>query len=251
MTIARSDSGGGAGIQADLKTFQKLGVYGTSVVTAVTAQNTLGVDAWDPVRPELVAAQIDAVATDLKPAAFKTGMLGSAAIVKAVADAIARHHLENFVLDPVLVSTSGRRLLDEAGEELLKTELIPRATLVTPNLDEAKRLVGIMPGAVPTLQRAAERFLALGANAVLIKGGHLPGAPTDVFMYANQIHIIGHPRIETTSTHGTGCALSAAITARLALGDALEDAVRSAIDFVQRALREAPGLGRGNGPLGI
>ncbi|MCU0626460.1 MAG: bifunctional hydroxymethylpyrimidine kinase/phosphomethylpyrimidine kinase [Gemmatimonadaceae bacterium] len=251
LTIAGSDSGGGAGIQADLKSFQRFGVFGTSVVTAITAQNTRGVTAWQAVSPVLVAQQADAVATDLRPAAVKSGMLGDAVTVGAVADALERHALAPYVLDPVMVATSGDLLLERDAVQAIVARLVPRATLVTPNLDEAAILVGEPVRDVAAMERAGRHLVeSLGAAAALVKGGHLTGdTTTDVLVDAAGVLHVTHARIATTSLHGTGCTLSAAITANLALGLALRDAVHIALDYVHRAIASAPGLGSGHGPL--
>jgi hydroxymethylpyrimidine/phosphomethylpyrimidine kinase len=251
LTIAGSDSGGGAGIQADLKTFHQFGVFGMSVVTAVTAQNTLGVRAWEALPPELVAQQIDAVAEDLPPLAVKTGMLGSAEVVAAVADAIGRHGLSNYVLDPVMVATSGDRLLDRDAERWIARRLIPFATVVTPNLDEAATLVEEEVRNPKQMARAGRALLKLGARAALVTGGHLAGDELVDILVAEggETRCFAHPRVDTTSTHGTGCTLSAAIAAGLAQGRPLQQAVGDAVDFVQRAIAAAPGLGHGHGPL--
>lgn len=251
LTIAGSDSGGGAGIQADLKTFHQFGVFGTSVLTAVTAQNTLGVRGWASLPPQLVAQQIDAVANDLPPLAVKSGMLGSAEVVTAVADALGRHGLPNYVLDPVMVATSGDRLLDRDAERWISRRLVPLATLVTPNLDEAAALVEEDVRTPEQMVRAGRALLKLGARAALVTGGHLAGEEiVDVLVEADgATRRFAHPRLDTTSTHGTGCTLSAAITAGLAQGRALQQAVEDAVDFVQRAIAAAPGLGAGHGPL--
>ena len=250
LTIAGSDSGGGAGIQADLKTFHQFGVFGTSVVTAVTAQNTVGVRAWEAVAVQLVTSQLDAVADDLPPVAVKSGMLGSAAIVAAVADGITRRALPNYVLDPVMVATSGDRLLDADAERLIAQRLVPLATLVTPNLDEAEVLTAETVRTPDEMERAGRALVRLGAKAVLIKGGHLAGGEiVDVLVTDGIARRFTRPRLETTSTHGTGCTLSAAVAAGLALDRPLERAVRDALDFVQRAMAAAPALGRGHGPL--
>ncbi|HEX9486837.1 MAG TPA: bifunctional hydroxymethylpyrimidine kinase/phosphomethylpyrimidine kinase [Gemmatimonadales bacterium] len=250
LTIAGSDSGGGAGIQADLKTFHQFGVFGTSVITAVTAQNTLGVRAWEPVPVELVTRQLDAVADDLPPVAVKSGMLGSAALVEAVADGIARRRLPNYILDPVIVATSGDRLLERDAERLVVQRLVPLAALVTPNLDEAAVLVGGSVRDPDDMERAGRTLVQLGARAALVKGGHLAGQEVvDVLVTGGTVRRFTRPRLETTSTHGTGCTLSAAIAAGLALGRPLERAVEDALDFVHRAIAAAPGLGHGHGPL--
>ena len=250
LTIAGSDSGGGAGIQADLKTFHRFGVFGTSAITAVTAQNTLGVDDWVALDPEFVRKQIDAVAADLRPGAVKTGMLGTAAVVKVTADAIATHGLRPYVLDPVMVATSGDQLLDAAAVEHVRTRLVPMADLVTPNLDEAEVLLGGRPTNEAEMRDAAERLVReLGARAALVKGGHLDGDEVVDVFHDGTTRCFRRPRVRTTSTHGTGCTLSAAIAARLALGDSLEDAVGTALAFVQRAIETAPRIGSGHGPL--
>lgn len=251
LTIAGSDSGGGAGIQADLKTFHRFGVYGTSAITAITAQNTLGVMRWDPVDPTLVRAQIDAVAADLRPAATKSGMLGDIPVVEAVARAIRDHGLAPYVLDPVMVATSGDALARDEAVDVIRDRLVPLATLVTPNLDEAARLTGAVVRDVPQMRAAAAALVTqLGAQAALVKGGHLDGDVVCDILYADgALHEFVRPRVATTSTHGTGCTLSSAITAQLALGTPLLVAVRDALEFVHAAIRTAPGLGGGHGPL--
>src|SRR2546426_238744 len=250
LTIAGSDSGGGAGIQADLKTFHQFGVFGTSVITAVTAQNTVGVRGWEPVPAELVTRQLDALADDLPPSAVKSGMLGSARLVGAVADGIARRRLPNYVLDPVMVATSGDRLLDRDAERLIVRRLVPLTALVTPNLDEAAVLVGGSVRTPDDMERAGRALVQLGARAALVKGGHLAGEEVvDVLVADGAARRFARPRLETTSTHGTGCTLSAAVVAGLALGRPLERAVEDALDFVHRAIAAAPGLGQGHGPL--
>jgi len=250
LTIAGSDSGGGAGIQADLKTFHQFGVFGTSVVTAVTAQNTVGVRAWQALPADLVTRQIDALADDLPPAAVKSGMLGSAELVETVAAGIARRRLPSYVLDPVMVATSGDRLLERDAEHLITRRLVPLARLVTPNLDEAAILTGGEVRTPVDMERAGRALLKLGAQAALVKGGHLAGdSVVDVLVTDGTVRRFSRPRLDTTSTHGTGCTLSAAITAGLAHGRPLERAVEDALDFVHRAIATAPGLGHGHGPL--
>jgi hydroxymethylpyrimidine/phosphomethylpyrimidine kinase len=250
LTIAGSDSGGGAGIQADLKTFHRFGVFGTSVITAITAQNTLGVTSWVAVPTELITQQIDAVASDLPPAAIKTGMLGDAEVVRTVREGIARHSLAPYVLDPVMVATSGDPLLAPDAVRAISDDLLPLADLVTPNLDEARILSGLDVVDVDSMQRAARILLARGARAALIKGGHLPGDEAiDVLDTGDDVHIFRHPRILTRHTHGTGCTLSSAIAAHLALGHPLLHSVERSLDFVHRAIEAAPGLGAGSGPL--
>jgi len=250
LTVAGSDSGGGAGIQADLKTFHQFGVFGASVITAVTAQNTRGVAAWEPVTPALVRAQLDALLADLPPDAIKSGMLGDADAVHALADALARVPSRPYVLDPVLVATSGDALAVPGLAALLAQRLLPLAALITPNLPEAEALTGAAVRTPADMERAGAALVALGARAALVKGGHLAGDQVvDVLVRREGARRFTHPRVETASTHGTGCTLSAAITAGLALGRPLALAVEQAIDFVQRALAAAPGLGGGRGPL--
>jgi hydroxymethylpyrimidine/phosphomethylpyrimidine kinase len=250
LTIAGSDSGGGAGIQADLKTFHQYGVFGTSVLTAITAQNTRGVRAVHTVPVKIVAAQMEALAEDLFPAACKTGMLATAALVEAVADGIARFHFPNYVLDPVMVSTSGDRLLDRDAERTVADRLVPLATLVTPNIGEAAILVGHELRSVEDMERAGRQLVDAGAHAALVKGGHRAGEDvTDVLVTEHGTRRFRSSRVDTTSTHGTGCTLSAAVTAGLAHGHDLERAVAGALRFVHDAIRTAPGLGGGHGPL--
>lgn len=250
LTIAGSDSGGGAGIQADLKTFQRFGVFGTSAVVAITAQNTVGVSEVHPVPSGIVLAQIAAIAEDLFPDACKTGMLATAELVALVADALQARRFPNYVLDPVMVATSGDRLLDQDAEQFVASRLVPLATLITPNVDEAAILCGRPIRTVEAMEDAGRVLLDAGARAALIKGGHLAGDPVvNVLVSPAGIERFTHPRIPTTSTHGTGCTLSAAIAAGLALGRDLRSAVVAALDFVHRAMTAAPGLGRGHGPL--
>ncbi|HUQ84143.1 MAG TPA: bifunctional hydroxymethylpyrimidine kinase/phosphomethylpyrimidine kinase [Gemmatimonadaceae bacterium] len=250
LTIAGSDSGGGAGIQADLKTFHRFGVFGTSAITAVTAQNTRGVESWVGLEPGFVRKQIDAVATDLRPSAVKCGMLGTAGVVETVADAFGSHSLGPFVLDPVMVATSGDPLLDPPAVHAIRERLMPLSALATPNLDEVAVLLGTRPPNEHAMADAARRIVTeLGAQAALVKGGHLDGDEIVDVLFDGELHVFRRPRIRTSSTHGTGCTLSAAIAARLAVGDSILDAVTAGLDFVHRAIRTAPGLGAGHGPL--
>jgi len=250
LTIAGSDSGGGAGIQADLKTFHQFGVFGTSAVVAITAQNTIGVHSVFPIPVEMVQAQIDAVADDLPPDAFKTGMLATVDLVKAVAEVIKRRGFPNYVLDPVMVATSGDPLLDKQAERTVREYLVSLSTLVTPNLDEASILVEDEIDSIDRMERAGKTLVGMGAKAALIKGGHLEEDEiVDVLVSEDSVCRMSHPKIDTTSTHGTGCTLSSAIVAGLALGRDVEDAVLVGLDFVQRAIATAPGLGQGFGPL--
>ncbi len=249
LTIAGSDSGGGAGIQADLKTFAAHGLHGTSAITAVTAQNSVEVTDWVALEPRMVSAQIEAVATDMPVAATKTGMLATAAIVSAVADAAARLSLGPLVVDPVMVAKSGDRLLDAAAERAYVERLFPRAALVTPNLFEAEALLGRPVRDLEAMRTAARDLRALGAAAVLVKGGALAGEPVDVLFDGDRVVDLPGPRVETANVHGTGCTLSAAICARLALGDALLDAVRAAKVYLTEALRRSYSVGKGRGPV--
>jgi len=249
LTIAGSDSGGGAGIQADLKTFSAHGVFGTTAITAVTAQNTVGVSMIEAMSPAMVTAQIDAVAADIPPRATKIGMLANAGIIAGVADALARHRLPNVVLDTVMVAKSQARLLDDDAVDALVTLLVPMATVVTPNVPELEALTGMTIRETRDLHLAAARLIERGARAVLAKGGHLQGPAVDVLVWDGRSLELTAERIETSHTHGTGCTFSAAIAARLAKGDDLEAAVRGAKEYVTRAIALAPGLGRGHGPL--
>jgi hydroxymethylpyrimidine/phosphomethylpyrimidine kinase len=249
LTIAGSDSGGGAGIQADLKTFHQFGVFGTSAITAVTAQNTTGVTTIHPVPLTDVRAQIDAVVSDLVPAAVKTGMLATAELADVVAMAIQDHGLRHYVMDPVIVATSGDRLLEGDAESALRDRLLPLAAIVTPNLEEAAILTRREVRTVPQMADAARALVDAGARAALVKGGHLEGDAVDLLWDGTEQRVWHHPRIDTPHTHGTGCTLSAAITAGLAGNEALTDAVDRAISFIARAIETAPGLGAGRGPV--
>ncbi len=250
LTIAGSDSGGGAGIQADLKTFAAHGVYGTSAITAVTAQNTLGVTAWEPVSTDLVVAQIEAVAGDIGVHAVKTGMLATAAIVEAVAAAIEALDLPQVVVDPVMIAKGGDRLLVEEAIATVKAELLRRAMVVTPNIPEAEVLAETTIRSLDDMRTAARRIRALGARVVVVKGGHLEGpASLDVVCTADRMFELTGPRIPGPHTHGTGCTFAAAIAANLALGHDVELALEEARRYLEGALRHAPGIGRGHGPL--
>ena len=250
LTIAGSDSGGGAGIQADLKTFHAFGVFGTSALTAVTAQDTMGVNAVHPIPLPIVRAQVGAVAQDLHPKSVKTGMLATAELVEGVGSAIRAHHLTAYVLDPVMVATSGDRLLDPEAEGAMSKYLLPLASLVTPNLHEATILTGRTIETVDDMRWAARHLHKLGASAALVKGGHLVGDEVvDVLWDGVNERVWTRSRVATRNTHGTGCTLSAAVAAGLALDLELTGAVDAALDFVARAILHAPGLGRGHGPL--
>ena len=247
LTIAGSDSGGGAGIQADLKTFSALGVFGMTAITAVTIQNTKGVAGFEELSPTTVAEQIRAVAGDIGVDAAKTGMLASAAIVEAVAESAAEMSLPNIVVDPVFVSKHGHPLLADDAVDALRRSILPLATLVTPNLAEA---AGLDVVSRDDMRRAATTILALGPRAVLVKGGHLEGdRATDLLVDGEREEWLEADRIQTPNTHGTGCTLSAAIAAHLARGAPLADAVREGKAFVTEAIRHALPLGDGIGPV--
>jgi hydroxymethylpyrimidine/phosphomethylpyrimidine kinase len=249
LTIAGSDSGGGAGIQADLKTFSALRVFGTSAITAITAQNTLGVTAVFELPTDLIAAQIDAVVTDIGADAVKTGMIASSEIIRVVAGKIREHGLSTLVVDPVMVATSGDRLLREEAVEALRTELLPLAMVATPNLPEAEVLTGRSITTPEQMREAAKQIVWLGARSVIVKGGHLTGDAVDVFYDGERFLELPAPRIQTTSTHGTGCTLASAIAALLARGEPLEAAIKGAKAYVTAAIEHAFPLGHGHGPV--
>jgi hydroxymethylpyrimidine/phosphomethylpyrimidine kinase len=250
LSIAGSDSGAGAGIQADLKTFAAHGVYGTSAITAVTAQNTRGVTAWEALSPALVAAQIDAVVSDIGADAVKLGMLANAAIVAVVAGAIAERRLRNVVLDPVMIAKGGDRLLEEDAVAAIKTKLLPLAAVVTPNVPEAEVLSGMPVRNLEDMRESGRRILQMGPRVVLVKGGHLDGPESvDVAVQAEGTFELRGRRIDTASTHGTGCTLASAIAANLALGMEVRAALERAREYVEGAILHAPGVGHGHGPL--
>ncbi len=250
LTIAGSDPSGGAGIQADLKTFHQFGVYGEAVITLLTVQNTRAVSAVETVRPEFVAQQISAVLADIPPGAVKTGALGTAAIVEAVAVALSDGPRIPLVVDPVMVSKHGSPLMDAAAEQALVKLLLPLATLLTPNVPEAEALAGMTIAGEQEMVEAARRIQAFGVCAVLIKGGHLTGNEAiDVLVDGDRVVRFPGRRIDTNHTHGTGCTYSAAIAAGLAAGNHLYDAIARAKGFLQAAIEGAPGLGRGLGPV--
>lgn len=251
LTIAGSDSGGGAGIQADLKTFQELGTFGTSALTAVTAQNTLGVHAVQPMETDIVIAQIDAVLSDFKVGAAKTGMLFSADIIEAVADTLSRYERIPLVIDPVMIAKGGASLLQQSAIMALKARLIPSATLLTPNIPEAEVLTGMTIRSMEDMENAANELLRMGAEAVLLKGGHRLDTPDaeDLFMSMNgDCFLMKSKRINTKDTHGTGCTFAAAITAELAKGASLCDAVVTAKQYIQAAIEDGLSIGKGHGP---
>lgn len=253
LTIAGSDSGGGAGIQADIKTMSALGTYATSVITALTAQNTREVRAIQDVPTAFIASQIDCVCEDIKIDAVKIGMLGTPDVIRTVRAGLDRHGLRNVVLDPVMVAKSGDKLLADEAVDALRVELLPRATVVTPNLPEAAVLLDeAMVSDADDMARQGRQLLDLGAKAVLMKGGHAKGAQnTDVLVDADSQMRFSHDHIETSNTHGTGCTLSSAIAAELARGQALKTAVERATDYIHEAIKAADRLniGEGHGPV--
>jgi hydroxymethylpyrimidine/phosphomethylpyrimidine kinase len=250
LTIAGSDSSGGAGIQADLKTFAAHGVYGTSALTAVTAQSTLGVTDVFRLPADFVTAQIEAIAGDIALDVVKTGMLASSAIIDAVAAAILSLELPSVVVDPVLVSSSGQALCDREAVVTLISELLPRARVLTPNIPEAEILLGRTIDSLDLAGDAARRLHAMGPGAVVVKGGHLPGAEViDLLFDGHTLHEFRGPRIATETTHGTGCTFASAIAANLALGASLVESVQLAKDYVAGAIRHGLTIGKGHGPL--
>ena len=248
LTIAGSDPSGGAGIQADLKTFHQRGVYGSAVLTLITVQNTQKVAAVEVLSPSLVNAQIDAVLEDIPPAAAKTGALGNHEIVALIAEKAVNFRFP-LIVDPVMISKHGQPLMTEQARTAMAKLLLPRAFLITPNLHEAGELAGMPVHDLDSMKTAAERIAALGAQAVLIKGGHLEGEAIDLLFSGGEVSLYRASRIPTRHTHGTGCTYSACITAELAKGNALTDAVNIAKQFITRAIETAPGLGKGSGPV--
>lgn len=248
LSIAGSDPSGGAGLQADLKTFHHFGVYGEAVVTLLTVQNTLRVSGVEILPAELVVRQIEAVVEDIPPSAAKTGALGSAQIIEAIAE-VAGAFSFPLIVDTVMISKHGAPLLSEAGVEALKSKLLPKSYLVTPNIPEAQALTGMSIQSEEEMMEAARGIRDLGARAVLVKGGHLSGDAVDILYSEAGYRRFSRARAVSRNTHGSGCTFSAAITALLALGHDLEDAVGKAKDYVSSAIETAPGLGRGCGPL--
>jgi hydroxymethylpyrimidine/phosphomethylpyrimidine kinase len=250
LTIAGSDSGGGAGIQADLKTFAAHGVYGTSAITAVTAQNTVAVTMFEALSPALVRAQIEAIVSDIGVHAAKTGMLATAAIVDAAAAAIGDFNIPFVVVDPVMIAKSGDRLLQDDAVSAMKAKLLPRAFAVTPNIPEAEALAGMAIETDEDRREAARRIIAFGPRAVVIKGGHLPEAGIIDLLYdGSQFTEFHHERVPGRHTHGTGCTFAASITASLARGRSLKEAIPMAQAYVAGAIRNGPAIGRGHGPM--
>jgi hydroxymethylpyrimidine/phosphomethylpyrimidine kinase len=251
LTIAGSDSGGGAGIQADLKTFAAFGVYGMSVLTAVTSQNTVGVFGVEELSPAFVASQIDAVVTDIGVDAAKTGMLSSAAIVAIVAEKVREHGIERLVVDPVMVAKSGDALLAQDAQAAVRELLLPAALVVTPNTPEAEALTGVRIESLEGMREAALALAATGVRWVVVKGGHLPigGESVDLVYDGREFTELRAPRFPTANTHGTGCTLSAAIAAGLARGTAPLEAIRRAKAYISRAIEASLAIGHGHGPL--
>ena len=251
LTIAGSDSGAGAGIQADLKTFAALGVYGTSAITAVTAQNTLGVAGVHVLPAEFVTLQIETVVSDIGCDAVKTGMLANAAIVEAVVAAVESLELPNLVVDPVMVAKGGDRLLDPDAVHAIRVSLLRLARVVTPNIPEAEVLTGMTIRSIDDMRAAGSQLLRLGCRAVVVKGGHLEGdESTDVLVENTGDTTLSAQRVKGSNTHGTGCTFAAAMAARLALGDTLQSAVRAAKDYVTGSMRHGIDVGSGHQPLG-
>lgn len=250
LTIAGSDSGGGAGIQADLKTFQELGVYGMSALTAVTAQNTLGVHGVYPMEPAAVAAQLDALGADLQPDAVKTGMLFSSDIIRTVAEKVERYGWRKLVIDPVMVAKGGSQLLLREAVDALIARLLPLALVTTPNIPEAEMLTGMRIASMQERELAAKRIVEMGSRYALIKGGH--GAPeepmVDLLYDGRSFAYLESKRVDTRHTHGTGCTYSAAITAELARGKTVAEAMQTAKQFIQAAIEDGLGIGGGHGP---
>ena len=248
LSIAGSDPSGGAGIQADLKTFHQRGVYGMAAITLLTVQNTCRVSAVDVLAPELVEAQVRETLEDIPPGAAKTGALGDEKIVRLLAR-LAEEFSFPLVVDPVMISKHGHALLTEPARRAMAESLLPRAYLVTPNLHEAAELAGIAVSDIESMERAAEKIISSGARCALIKGGHLKGDAVDLFRAGNETVLLSAPRVDTRHTHGTGCVYSACITAELARGNPIKDAVTAAKEFITRAIETAPGLGHGSGPV--
>ncbi len=248
LTIAGSDPSGGAGIQADLKTFHRFGVYGEAVITLLTVQNTVGVSRVEILDPTLVIEQLEAVLSDIPPAAAKTGALGNVDVVRSIAHAAERFRFP-LVVDPVMISKHGAPLMADEAQRVVLNELAPRAYLLTPNIPEAEALAGMKIIDVDGMRRAAERLVSAGSRNVLIKGGHLKGSARDILLTADGFEEFASERFDTPHTHGTGCTYSAAITAGLAQGMPLAGSVARAKRFITEAIRTNPGLGRGSGPV--
>ena len=249
MTIAGSDSGGGAGVQADLKTFAALGVYGASTLTAITAQNTVAVTAVHEIPTDVITAQIDAVLTDIGADAVKTGMLSSSDIIECVCESLEVHGVQRLVVDPVMIAKSGDALLREDAIGSLRTRLLPLAMVVTPNIPEAEALTETTIVSDADVRRAAEAIVGMGARSVVVKGGHREGPATDLFYDGKEFKEFTAPRFDTVNTHGTGCTFASAVAAGLARGMVVTDAVALAKDYVTEGIRHSFSIGQGHGPL--
>lgn len=249
LTIAGSDSIGGAGIQADIKTISANGCYAMSVITSVTAQNTLGVSGIHDIPPEFVEKQLEAVFSDIRPDAVKIGMLSDTEIINSVADFLKREKAENVVADTVMVSTSGHRLIAEDAVKALVEKIFPVADIVTPNIPEAETLTGLKIQSETDMKAAAEKIMGLGCKSILVKGGHLKSAAADVFYDSKQFSVFRNVIIDNPNTHGTGCTLSSAIAANLALGLSMAESVENAKNYVTGAIADGLDLGKGRGPL--
>ena len=249
MTVAGSDSGGGAGVQADLKTFAALGIYGASALTAITAQNTVAVTAVHELPVDLIAAQIEAVVSDIGVDAVKTGMLSSSEIVEVVARELDRHGIKNLVVDPVMVAKSGDTLLRQEAVDSVRTLLVPLAAIVTPNVPEAETLTGMKVETDEDMREAARRIIGMGARAVVVKGGHREGPATDLFYDGTEFVEFTSERFNTVNTHGTGCTFASATAAGLAQGKSVVEAVAQAKEYVTEAIRNSYPLGKGHGPV--
>jgi len=248
LTIAGSDSGGGAGIQADLKTFTVRDVYGMSALTAVTAQNTLGVEGIHSIPLEMIEKQIDMVISDIGVDAVKTGMLGTSSVIKLVAEKLREHSVKKLVVDPVMIAKGGARLLENDAASALVTDLLPLATVITPNIPEAEVILGYSIESIDDMVKAAKDLVNLGAKSAVVKGGHLEGEPVDIFYDGVEIYTFPGTRIQTRHTHGTGCTFAACLTAELAKGNTLVKSVETAKAFITAAIKQELGLGQGHGP---
>ncbi|MDY6854468.1 MAG: bifunctional hydroxymethylpyrimidine kinase/phosphomethylpyrimidine kinase [Thermodesulfobacteriota bacterium] len=249
LTIAGSDSGGGAGVQADLKTIALYGGFGMSVITALTAQNTLGIQDVYPIPIEFIKRQIDSVVTDIGVDAVKTGMLVNSDVVKAVANKMREYEIEKLIVDPVMVAKGGRSVLYEDALDALKSELIPLAFLITPNLHEASKIWGRKVENTEEMKKAALEIFKRGASNVLIKGGHLPGRSIDILFNGKEYFEYDSDRIHTANTHGTGCVYSAFLALEIAMGSTVSQAVKNAKDFIAIAIKSSLDLGKGHGPV--
>jgi hydroxymethylpyrimidine/phosphomethylpyrimidine kinase len=250
LTIAGSDSGGGAGIQADLKTFQAFNVFGVTVITSITAQNTLGVRSIQDIDPEIVGDQIDMIMEDMGCHAAKTGMVSNAEIIEVIADRVKKHRIDKLVIDPVMVSKSRNRLLKNDAQNVLIKKLLPLSYLLTPNIDEAEIISGIKISSTEDVKKAARKITEMGPESVLIKGGHLKeDKAIDILFSQGRYTVFESERIDSKNTHGTGCTISSAITASLSCGENLLDSIRIAKEYITRAIENAPGIGKGFGPL--